>query len=101
MPLWLWILLLAALVKLPIAALLLWMPFREDEAVASRDPSDSSEEDGGSKALPGGPLDPHPRTPLAPRPRRGPHGSPAPPPPKRVRTTAGPPRPVRHPGRTG
>jgi hypothetical protein len=88
---------LAALIKLPIAALLLWIPFRRDDAMMSTDPStDSSEEDGGSKALPGGPLDPHPRTPLPRRPRRGPHGSPSPPAPARVRTVIrGPRRPVR------
>jgi hypothetical protein len=78
---------LAALVKLPIAALMLWIPFRNDEAMQSREGSDSSEEDGGSKVLPGGPLDPHPRTPLPRRPRRGPHGSPSPPSPPRVRTS--------------
>ena len=33
MPLWLWILMLAALIKLPIAALMLWIPFRNDEAM--------------------------------------------------------------------
>lgn len=87
MPLWVWILMLAALIKLPIAGLLLWIPFRRDEAMTSTDQStDSSEEDGGSKALPGGPLDPHPRTPLPRRPRRGPHGSPSPPSPARVRS---------------
>jgi len=89
MPLWVWILMLAALIKLPIAGLLLWIPFRRDEAMNSTDAStDSSEEDGGSKALPGGPLNPHPRTPLPRWPRRGPHGSPAPPPPARVRRSA-------------
>ncbi len=79
---------LATLVKLPIAGLMLWIPFRDDEAMASRDAGDSSEEDGGSKALPGGPLDPHPRAPLPRKPRRGPHGSPSPPAPRRVRTVA-------------
>ncbi len=88
MPLWVWILLLAALVKLPIAGLMLWIPFRDDEAMRAPEASDSSEEDGGSKALPGGPLDPHPRSPLPRRPRRGPHGSPASPSPPRVRTPA-------------
>ncbi len=88
MPLWVWILMLAALVKLPIAGLMLWIPFREDESLRSTDVPDSSEEDGGSKALPGGPLDPHPRTPLPRKPRRGPHGSPSPPPPARVRRTS-------------
>jgi hypothetical protein len=90
MPLWVWIVMLAALIKLPIAALMLWIPFRNDEAMLARDAdgaSDSSEEDGGSKALPAGPLDPHPRAPLPRRPRRGPHGSPSPPSPPRVRRT--------------
>jgi hypothetical protein len=77
---------LAALIKLPIAGLLLWIPFRNDEAMRSPDVPGSSEEDGGSRALPGGPLDPHPRTPLPRLPRRGPHGSPAPPAPRRVRS---------------
>lgn len=86
MPLWVWILLLVSLIKLPIAGLMLWVPFRNDEAMRAPDPSDSSEEDGGSHALPGGPLDPHPRAPFPRRPRRGPHGSPCPPAPRRVRT---------------
>ncbi|HEV3283935.1 MAG TPA: hypothetical protein VG010_07000 [Solirubrobacteraceae bacterium] len=91
MHLWIWILLVTTLViKLPIIALMLWIPFRNDEAMSSApDTPGSSEEDGGSKALPGGPLNPHPRTPLPrwPRwPRRGPHGSPPCPPPQRVRT---------------
>jgi len=88
MPLWVWILLFATLIKLPLAGLLLWIPFRNDEAMQARDIPDSSdsEEDGGSKALPGGPSDPHPRTPLPRTPRRGPHGSPAPPAPRRART---------------
>ena len=70
MPLWLWVLLLAALIKLPIAALMLWIPFRNDAARWSPEGSDSSEDDGGSRALPGGPLEPHPRAP-APRAFRG------------------------------
>jgi hypothetical protein len=78
--------LVAALVKLPIAALMLWLPFRYDEAAYVPDVTDSSEEDGGSKALPGGPLNPHPRSPLPRRPRRGPHGSPSPGSPSRVRS---------------
>jgi len=86
MPVWLWVLMLAALIKLPIAGLMLWIPFRNDDAVRSQDTTDSSEEDGGSKALPGSPVDPHPRTPLPRRPRRGPHGSQPPPPPRRTRT---------------
>jgi len=92
MPLWLWIVILAGLIKLPIAALLLWIPFRYDESMREPDSSDSSEEDGGSRALPGGPLDRHPRGPLPRKPRRGPHGSPAPDSPPRVRTTT----PSRH-----
>ena len=63
MPLWLWILLFAALIKIPLAGLMLWIPFRYDESAKTSDVPDSSEDDGGSKALPGGPLDPHPRSP--------------------------------------
>ncbi len=102
MPLWVWILILAALIKLPIAGLMLWIPFREDEAMRSRDTVDSSEseDDGGSKALPGGPVDPrprrpHPRPPLPRTPRRGPHGSPALPAPRRVRSAVSTGRRVR------
>ncbi len=80
-----WVLLLAGLIKLPIAALMLWIPFRYDESQIARDPTDSSEEDGGSKALPAGPMNPHPRSPLPRHPRRGPHGSPSPSSPPRVR----------------
>ncbi len=98
---WMWILLFAGLIKLPIAALMLWIPFRYDEAMqASDDVSDSSEEDGGSKALPGGPLDPHPRAPLPRKPRRGPHGSPSPPSPPRTRCTRRAAKPLRVGGRT-
>ncbi|MCW2970550.1 MAG: hypothetical protein JWO23_1677 [Solirubrobacterales bacterium] len=86
MPLWVWMVLLAALIKLPIAGLLLWVPFRYDESMRAPEAQDSSEEDGGSKALPGGPTDPHPRGPLPRNPRRGPHGDPAPPSPARIRT---------------
>jgi hypothetical protein len=88
MSLWVWILLLTALIKLPLAGLMLWLPYRYDESMRSPEPTDSSEEDGGSKALPGGPLDPHPRHPRPRRPRRGPHGSPSVPSPPRVRTKA-------------
>jgi hypothetical protein len=86
--LWVWVLLLAALIKLPLAGLMLWIPYRYDESMTSPEQSDSSEEDGGTKALPGGPLDPHPRRPLPRKPRRGPHGSPSLPSPPRVRTRA-------------
>jgi hypothetical protein len=89
--LWIWILLVTTLViKLPIVALMLWMPFRDDEAMKAPENPGSSEEDGGSKALPAGPLDPHPRPtrPFLPRwPRRGPHGAPPSPAPKRIRTS--------------
>jgi hypothetical protein len=95
MPLWLWILLLAGLVKIPLAGLMLWIPFRYDESMRTSDAPDSSEEDGGSKALPGGPLDPRPRTPRPRRPRRGPHGSPSPSSPPRVRTNVRSRRPAR------
>lgn len=85
MPLWFWVLLLASAIKLPIAGLMLWLPFHNDPALLASEGSDS-EDEGGSRALPGGPLDPHPRTPLPRFPRRGPHGSPAPPAPPRVRS---------------
>src|SRR5262245_32741718 len=89
MPLWMLIVTLA-LIKLPIAALMLWIPFRNDAAMNAVEPPDRNDEDGGSHALPAGPLDPRPRRPLPsgpfPRfPRRGPHASPPPPPPRRVR----------------
>lgn len=89
MSLWL-LIVLFGLIKIPIAALMLWMPFRDDEAMRSPGVQDSAEEDGGSKTLPAGPLDPHPRRPrpdVPPR-RRGPHGSPRPASPSRIRTTA-------------
>jgi hypothetical protein len=82
---WMWIVLLAGLIKLPIAALMFWIPFRYDEANQAQDSSDSNEEDGGSKVLPAGPLNPHPRSPLPRNARRGPHGSPSPSSPPRVR----------------
>ena len=64
MPLWVWMVLLAALIKLPIAGLLLWIPFRYDESMqAPEEAQDSSEEDGGSR--PSRPVRriPHPRGP--------------------------------------
>jgi hypothetical protein len=89
MSLWM-LLVLLGLLKLPFVGLLLWMPFHHDEAMRAPaedpDASDSSEEDGGSRALPAGPRDPHPRMPLPRFPRRDPHGSPALPAPARVRT---------------
>jgi hypothetical protein len=89
MSLWM-LLVLLGLLKLPFVGLMLWLPFRHDEAMRAPaedpDASDSSEEDGGSRALPAGPRDPHPRMPLPRFPRRDPHGSPALPAPARVRT---------------
>jgi hypothetical protein len=87
MSLWLIMLILMA-IKVPLAALMLWLPFRDDDAVANV--TGPADDDGGSPALPAGPLNPHPR-PTSPRPfprlpRRGPHGCPAPPSPRRVRT---------------
>ncbi len=86
MPLWMLLVLFAALIKLPIAGLMLWIPFRDDEAMRAPQEPGSSDDDGGSKTLPGGASDPRPRSPLPRSPRRGPHGSPPPPPPRRVRT---------------
>jgi hypothetical protein len=86
MPLWL-LILLFGLIKLPIAALMLWIPFRNDAAMNASDPPDRSDDDGGSRALPAGPLDPRPLPsgPFPRGPRRGPHGTPPPPSPRRVR----------------
>jgi hypothetical protein len=96
--------LLMALIKIPIAGLMLWMPFRNDEAMRAPDVPGPSDEDGGSRTLPGGPSDPHPHRPLIPpggcsgarpprRPsppaqapnRRGPHRAPVRSVPRRVR----------------
>jgi hypothetical protein len=87
MPLWL-LLTLMGLIKLLIASLMLWLPFRSDAAMnALEDGSRSdSDDEGGSKTLPGAPAGPHPRLPFPHAPRRGPHGSPLPPSPARVRT---------------
>ena len=57
MSLWMVIVLLA-LLKLPIAALMLWIPFRNDQAMNMAAPVDADEsgasddDDGGSKTLP-------------------------------------------------
>jgi hypothetical protein len=88
MSLWMLFVLLG-LIKLPFVGLMLWMPFRNDEAMRApeaTDAPDSSDEDGGSHTLGAGPRDPHPRMPLPRSPRRDPHGSPALPAPARVRT---------------
>jgi hypothetical protein len=101
----LWSLLITlALVKLVVASMMLWLPFRTDSAViAVDDPprNDSNdEEDGGTKVSSEECSEPHPRQPRPRRPRRGPHGSPSPEAPRRVRTEhthlrARPPRHVR------
>jgi hypothetical protein len=78
------------LIKLPIAAVMLWIPFRSDAALessAAEEPDSSGEDEGGSKTLPGN-FRRHwrPRGPVHGRgPRRGPHGGSAPPSPARVR----------------
>ncbi|HEY3829034.1 MAG TPA: hypothetical protein VGL57_07550 [Solirubrobacteraceae bacterium] len=94
---WAWVLILGfGLIKLPIALLMLWAPFRNDAAVASLgapgEDASSGEDDGGSKTLPDsprrpGPHRPRPRTPFGGSrgPRRGPHGTPAPAAPARSR----------------
>jgi hypothetical protein len=94
MSLWMVIVLLG-LVKLPVAALMLWLPFRNDQAmsIGAVDPEtdasgNSEEDDGGSIALGASPVDPHPRSPLSRPRRRGPHGSGTPSAPLRVRPPA-------------
>jgi len=64
--------------KLPLAALiyLVWWAIK-----AEPEPPETSDEDGGTKHRPLHPREPFPR-----RPRRGPHGDPAPHAPARVRT---------------
>lgn len=93
---WVLVLLVLAL-KVPMAALMLWIPLRSDQAMDMREEDDrlaqsgpeaGSDDEGGSKTLPQEPRGgPHPRRPLAPvGPRtRGPHGSAPPPSPPRVR----------------
>jgi hypothetical protein len=81
------------LIKLVVASMMLWLPFRSDAAmIATGDPprldSDDDDDDGGSKVALAEPCDPHPRRP-SPRPRsRGPHGAPSPPAPRRIRTVS-------------
>jgi hypothetical protein len=80
MPLWI-LLTTMGFVKLVLASLMLWLPYRSDTAMVYRDDerrADSdSDDEGGSKTLGGYP---HPRLPLPKRPRRGPHGSSSSPP---------------------
>jgi hypothetical protein len=74
--------------KLPLAALIyiVWWAIKQEPEEAP--PSD---DDGGIKR-----HRPHPRQPFPRRPRRGPHGDPAPLPPPRVRTTRAKARRVEH-----
>ena|ERR1700679_1130044 len=93
---WTWLLILGfGLIKLPIALMMLWLPFRTDEslvALGGEEGDSSEEDDGGSKTLPGAPRRPSPHRPRpgwrGPRgPRRGPHGTPSPAAPARSRHT--------------
>jgi hypothetical protein len=88
MSLWLLIALLG-LIKLPVAALMLWLPFRYDEAMQVPDAPGSADDEGGSKTLPGHSGGPHPRPRLPRAPRRGPHGSQPSPSPRRIRMSPG------------
>jgi hypothetical protein len=93
MSMWLVIAIALGFIKLPIAALMLWLPFRDDDATKSPPPSEeASDDDGGLHTRPHGPIPfgAHPR-----RPRRGPHGGDAAPSPPRMRTRS--PRPSRDP----
>jgi hypothetical protein len=86
----LWLLITLSLIKLVVASMMLWLPFRTDSAViATEDPprTDSDDdEEGGAKVSSEEDSKPHPRRPSPRRPRRGPHGSPSPGAPRRVRT---------------
>jgi hypothetical protein len=88
MSLWLVIVLALGVIKLPIAALMLWLPFRDDEALKAPPPSAEADDDGGSSYAPPRPHGPRPRGVPPHRPRRGPHGGDAAPPPLRVRPPA-------------
>lgn len=81
------------LIKLVVASLMLWLPLRTDSAMVATDdrrPGSDSDGDGGSKVPDADPAGPHPgpRRPWPRRPRRGPHGSPSPAAPPRVRRAA-------------
>jgi hypothetical protein len=73
--------------KLPLAALIyiVWWAIKQEPDESS------SDDDGGIKR-----HRPHPRQPFPRRPRRGPHGDPAPAPPARVRTVRARARSVGH-----
>ncbi|HWX75513.1 MAG TPA: hypothetical protein VNZ05_09410 [Solirubrobacteraceae bacterium] len=71
----LWLLIaLFGLIKLPLAALMLWLPMRNDAAMAVPDTGESSDEDGGSRTPPRDPHHPRPRWPSPPRSRGPEHG---------------------------
>jgi hypothetical protein len=83
------LILLFVLIKLPLVAFMLWLPFRGERNIHEPAFSEAPEDDGGIKTLPGGSGDRHPpRRPLhhGPFPRRGPHGSASPTSPERVRS---------------
>ncbi|HEY1688292.1 MAG TPA: hypothetical protein VGF95_05445 [Solirubrobacteraceae bacterium] len=76
------LLLLLGVIKIPLAGLMIWMPFRSDPAIIDDDddgvddqPSDDGG-DGGSKRPHSPRPGPHPRSPLRNRRRRGAHGQP-------------------------
>lgn len=81
MSIWL-IIILLGVVKIPAAALLLWLPFRSDSAADDEDDDDDVGEasdggDGGIEEDPRPPRGPHPRSPVRWPRKRGPHGSPS------------------------
>lgn len=79
-----WILIaLVAVVKLPIAAAMIWAPFRNERSVPD-EPGDERSCMDDAAPDDGPPDDSRPRRP-APRPRRGPHSELPPPSPPRVR----------------
>lgn len=78
------LLLLLGVLKLPLLALMLWMPFRSDQALLDDDddsvdgePPSSDGGDGGSRRPHSPRPGPHPRSPLRHRRQRGAHGGPA------------------------
>jgi hypothetical protein len=94
----LWVLIaLFGLIKLPLAVLMLWLPFRNDASMHATDPGASAEEDGGSHTPPIDPPGPRPPWPAPARPhgprlqtsarrrRRGPDCTPPPRVQRRVR----------------
>jgi hypothetical protein len=77
--------------KVVMASVMLWVTMRNDSAkIVDEDSRSDSDGEGGSKVRAGVREDPHPRrpSPSPRRPRRGPHGSPSPNAPSRVRVGA-------------